>query len=186
MLHSLIPQLNQNPNAKLSKAAMLQKGADYIRQLRAERSQLRDEMDSLRQQIECLNTAISNCQAMLPATGAPVSRQRASKMREMFDEYVRIRTLENWKFWILSILLEPLLASYNAAVSTASLEDLYRSTLLWVEQHCSLADLRPAVLSSLRYLCTKTDILTDPSRLPDEARQAVSKHQQDQQSDGTR
>ena len=42
-----------------------------------------------------------------------------------------------------------------------------------------------AVLSSLRYLCTKTDILTDPSRLPDEARQAVSKHQQDQQSDGT-
>lgn len=186
MLHSLIPQLNQNPNAKLSKAAMLQKGADYIRQLRAERSQLHDEMDSLRQQIECLNTAISNCQAMLPATGAPVSRQRASKMREMFDEYVRIRTLENWKFWILSILLEPLLASYNAAVSTASLEDLYRSTLLWVEQHCSLADLRPAVLNSLRYLCTATDILTDPSRLPDEARQAVSRHQQDQQSDGTR
>ena len=39
---------------------------------------------------------------MLPATGAPVSRQRASKMREMFDEYVRIRTLENWKFWIVS------------------------------------------------------------------------------------
>jgi hypothetical protein len=43
---------------QLSKAAMLQKGADYIRQLQAERSQLRDEMDSLRQQIECLNTAI--------------------------------------------------------------------------------------------------------------------------------
>jgi len=46
----------------------------------------------------------SNCQAMLPATGAPVSRQRASKMREMFDEYVRIRTLENWKFWIVSFI----------------------------------------------------------------------------------
>jgi hypothetical protein len=46
----------------------------------------------------------SNCQAMLPATGAPVSRQRASKMREMFDEYVRIRTLENWKFWIVSFM----------------------------------------------------------------------------------
>jgi hypothetical protein len=43
---------------QLAKAAMLQKGADYIRQLRTERSQLRDEMDSLRQQIECLNTAI--------------------------------------------------------------------------------------------------------------------------------
>lgn len=43
---------------QLSKAAMLHKGADYIRQLRTERSQLLDEMDSLRQQIECLNTAI--------------------------------------------------------------------------------------------------------------------------------
>lgn len=58
MLHSLIPQLNQNPNTKMSKAAMLQKGADYIRQLRAERNQLKEEMDSLRHQIECLNTSI--------------------------------------------------------------------------------------------------------------------------------
>lgn len=58
MLHSLIPQLSQNSSAKLSKAAMLQKGADYIRQLRAERHQLKEEMDSLKQQIECLNTSI--------------------------------------------------------------------------------------------------------------------------------
>lgn len=58
MLHSLIPQLNQNPNTKLSKAAMLQKGADYVKQLRAERNQLKDEMDSLRQQIERLNSSI--------------------------------------------------------------------------------------------------------------------------------
>jgi MAX-like protein X len=50
---------------QLSKAAMLQKGADYIRQLRAERSQLRDEMDNLRQQIECLNTAIRYLQLRL-------------------------------------------------------------------------------------------------------------------------
>ncbi|XP_049830126.1 MLX-interacting protein [Schistocerca gregaria] len=175
MLHSLIPQLNQNPNAKLSKAAMLQKGAEYIQQLRAERDQLREEMLSLRQEIECLNASISNCQALLPATGAPVSRQRTSKMKEMFDEYVRIRTLENWKFWIFSILFEPLLSSYTAAVSTASLDDLYRSTLLWVEQHCSLVELRPGVLNSLRYLSRATDILTDPARLPEEARRAVLK-----------
>ena len=58
MLHSLIPQLNQNPNTKLSKAAMLQKGADYIRQLRSERNQLKEEMDNLKNQIERLNTSI--------------------------------------------------------------------------------------------------------------------------------
>ncbi|XP_076627235.1 MLX interacting protein mondo isoform X2 [Colletes latitarsis] len=175
MLHSLIPQLSQNPNPKLSKAAMLQKGADYIRQLRAERNQLKEEMDSLRHQIECLNTSISNCQSMLPATGAPISRQRTSKMKEMFDEYVRTRTRENWKFWIFSILLEPLMTSFNTSVSTASIEDLYRSTILWVEQHCSLVDLRPAVLNSLRYLCTATDILSDPGRLPEEALAAVNR-----------
>ncbi|EZA59767.1 MLX-interacting protein isoform X2 [Ooceraea biroi] len=175
MLHSLIPQLSQNSNAKLSKAAMLQKGADHIRQLRAERNQLKEEMDSLRHQIECLNTSISNCQSMLPATGAPVSRHRTSKIREMFDEYVRTRTRENWKFWIFSKLLEPLMLSFNASVSTASMEDLYRSTILWVEQHCSLVDLRPAVLNSLRYLCTATDILSDPARLPEEALAAVNR-----------
>ncbi|XP_043282884.1 carbohydrate-responsive element-binding protein isoform X2 [Venturia canescens] len=174
MLHSLIPQLNQNPNTKLSKAAMLQKGADYIKQLRAERHQLKEEMDSLKNQIECLNTSISNCQSMLPATGAPISRQRTNKMKEMFDEYVRKRTRENWKFWIFSILLEPLMISFNASVSTASIEDLYRSTILWVEQHCSLVDLRPAVLNSLRHLCTATDILSDPLRLPEEAMAAVN------------
>lgn len=37
---------------------MLQKGAEYIMQLRAERNQLKEEMDSLRQQIETLNTSI--------------------------------------------------------------------------------------------------------------------------------
>lgn len=45
----------------------------------------------------------SNCQAMLPATGAPFSRQRTTKMKEMFDEYVKKRTQENWKFYIVSL-----------------------------------------------------------------------------------
>ncbi|XP_076269184.1 MLX interacting protein mondo isoform X2 [Rhynchophorus ferrugineus] len=173
MIHSLIPHLNQNPNAKLSKAAMLQKGAEYIRQLRSERNQLREEMESLRQQIEALNTSISNCQSMLPATGAPVSRRRDNKMQEMFDEYVSNRTMDNWKFWIFSLICRPLLNSFNTFVSTSSLDDLYTSTMMWAEQHCTLGDLRPIVLNSLRYLCTKTEILSEPEKLPDEARQLV-------------
>lgn len=38
---------------------MLQKGAEYIKQLKAERNQIKEEMESLRQQIECLNNSIS-------------------------------------------------------------------------------------------------------------------------------
>ncbi|KAL3283251.1 hypothetical protein HHI36_006399 [Cryptolaemus montrouzieri] len=171
VMHSLIPHLNQNPNAKLSKAAMLQKGAEYIRQLRQEREQLKEEMNNLRQQIENLNTSISNCQSMLPTNVAPIHIRRDGKMQELFDEYVRNRTVENWKYWIFSLIFRPLLVSFNNVVSTSSMEDLYRSTILWVEQHCTLGDLRPVVLNSLRFLCTKTEILSEPERLPDEARQ---------------
>ncbi|CAG9860175.1 unnamed protein product [Phyllotreta striolata] len=180
MIHSLIPHLNQNPNAKLSKAAMLQKGAEYIRQLRDERGKLKAEMDSLRQQIDTLNSAISvlfssNCQSLLPATGAPVSRRNDSRMLEMYEEYVRMRTMENWKFWIFGLIFKSLLNSFNNFVSSSSLDDLYRSTLLWTEQYCSLVDLRPVVLNSLKYLCTTTDVLTKPERLPDETQQLAQK-----------
>lgn len=44
---------------QISKAAMLQKGAEYIKQLKAERNQVKEEMESLKQQIECLNNSIS-------------------------------------------------------------------------------------------------------------------------------
>ena len=81
---------------------MLHRGAEYIRQLRGERQQQQEEMEQLKQDIETLNTAISSCQALLPASGAPVSRQRSNRIREMFDDWVRVRTLQNWKFWIVS------------------------------------------------------------------------------------
>ena len=44
----------------------------------------------------------SVCQSQLPATGVPVTRQRADQMKEMFHEYVKQRTLQNWKFYIVS------------------------------------------------------------------------------------
>lgn len=174
-LQALIPQLSNNPNAKVSKAAMLQKGAEYIKQLKAERNQIKEEMDNLRQQIDSLNNSISNCHSLLPATGAPVSRARAGRLREMFAAHVASRTRDNWKYWLFSILAEPLVASFSSCVSAASARDLRRTTLLWAEQHCSLVEMRPAVLNSLRGLCTTTEILTNPENLPEEALAAVDK-----------
>lgn len=37
---------------------MLQKGAEYIQQLRSERTQLREEIESLKQEVDTLNSAI--------------------------------------------------------------------------------------------------------------------------------
>lgn len=58
-LHALIPQLQLNPNAKLSKAAMLQKGADHIKQLRQERNVLKDKIEALRMERDELNNSLT-------------------------------------------------------------------------------------------------------------------------------
>lgn len=117
----------------------------------------------------------SSCQQQLPATGVPVTRQRFDHMKSLFDEYVRSRTLQNWKFWIFSIIIKPLFESFNGMVSTTSFKDLNETALAWLDQHCSLPILRPMVLNTLRHLSRTTSILTDPSQLPEQAREAVMK-----------
>ncbi|KAK6192238.1 hypothetical protein SNE40_003743 [Patella caerulea] len=98
----LVPALAQNPKA--SKADMLRKTAEFCKKLKAERSQMQKEAEILRQEIEVLNNSISMVQSQLPETGVPVTRQRVDQMKEMFEEYVKNRTLQNWKFWIVSFL----------------------------------------------------------------------------------
>uniref|UniRef100_A0A1A9WHG3 BHLH domain-containing protein n=1 Tax=Glossina brevipalpis TaxID=37001 RepID=A0A1A9WHG3_9MUSC len=173
-LHNLIPQLHQN-NSKLSKAAMLQKGAEYIKHLRNERDTLKERMEALRMERDALNNSLTHLHSILPANGAPVTRQGTERVRQLYEQYVRYRTMENWKFWILGLILEPLLSSYTTTVSSASLDELRRTAFLWVDQHCSLIDLRPAISNKLKYLMTKTDILSDPpSALQEEVAKAVN------------
>uniref|UniRef100_UPI0037E8C12C carbohydrate-responsive element-binding protein n=1 Tax=Semicossyphus pulcher TaxID=241346 RepID=UPI0037E8C12C len=173
-LHNLVTTLSSQPSIKISKATTLQKTAEYISKMQQERGQLHEEAQRLREEIQLLNSAINACQQQLPATGVPITRQRFDHMRQKFREYVQAQTLQNWKFWIFSIIIEPLFESYNGMVSTASVEDLCRSTLSWLDQHCSLPALRPMVLSSLRLLSTTTSILTDPTLLPEQATLAVT------------
>ncbi|CAL8266683.1 unnamed protein product [Merluccius merluccius] len=176
-LHNLVSTLSSQASVKISKATTLHKTAEYIGKMQQERSQLHDETQRLREEIQLLNSAINVCQQQLPATGVPITRQRFDHMREKFREYVQAQTLQNWKFWIFSIIMEPLFESYNGMVSTANMEDLCRTTLSWVDQHCSLPSLRPMVLSSLRLLSTSTAILSDPERLPEQATLAVTQGQ---------
>ncbi|KAL9926367.1 uncharacterized protein LOC119640378 isoform X2 [Glossina fuscipes] len=173
-LHDLIPQLQQN-SAKLSKAAMLQKGAEHIKHLRNERDALKDRMEALRMERDALNNSLTHLHSILPANGAPVTRQGTERVRQLYEQYIRFRTMENWKFWILGLIVEPLLSSYTTTVSSASLDELRRTAFLWVDQHCSLIDLRPAISNKLKYLMTKTEILSDPpSTLQEEVAKAVN------------
>ncbi|KAK4812285.1 hypothetical protein QYF61_014071 [Mycteria americana] len=143
-LHSLVSTLSAQPSIKVSKATTLQKTAEYICKLQQERAALQDEAQRLREQIEELNGSINLCQEQLPATGVPITHQRFDQMRSMFDEYVRSSTLQNWKFWIFSIIIRPLFESFNGMVSTASMESLTQTSLAWLDQHCSLPALRPS------------------------------------------
>ncbi|NXW81623.1 MLXPL protein, partial [Alopecoenas beccarii] len=172
-LHSLVSTLSAQPSIKVSKATTLQKTVEYICKLQQERAALQDEVQQLREQIEELNSSINMCQEQLPATGVPITRQRFDQLRSMFDEYVRSSTLQNWKFWIFSIIIRPLFESFNGMVSTASMDSLTQTSLAWLDQHCSLPALRPTVLSSLRQLSVSTSILSDPARVPEQATRAV-------------
>ncbi|KAM9329339.1 MLX-interacting protein [Gastrophryne carolinensis] len=159
----------------ISHAITLQKTVEYIAKLQQERAHVLEETRRLREEVEELNLAINSCQQQLPATGVPVTPQRVTHMRDLFDKYVQSRTIQNWKFWIFSIIIKPLFDSFNDVVSTSNLEEVYSTTLQWLDLHCSLPALRPMVLSTLRQLSTTTSILTDPSSLPAQAKQAVSK-----------
>ncbi|KAG8514985.1 MLX-interacting protein [Galemys pyrenaicus] len=169
-LNSLI----SNSSKLTSHATTLQKAVEHITKLQQERSQMQEEGRRLREEIEELNATIISCQQLLPATGAPVARRQVDHMRDMFDEYVKSRTLQNWKFWIFSIIIKPLFESFRGTVSTGSLEELHRTALAWLEQHCALPVLRPTALSALRHLSTSTSILTDPAQLPRQAAEAVA------------
>uniref|UniRef100_A0A2K6GQI2 MLX interacting protein like n=1 Tax=Propithecus coquereli TaxID=379532 RepID=A0A2K6GQI2_PROCO len=143
-LHGLVSTLSAQPSLKVSKATTLQKTAEYIVMLQQERAAMQEEAQQLREEIEELNAAINLCQQQLPATGVPITHQRFDQMRDMFDDYVRTRTLHNWKFWVFSVLIRPLFESFNGMVSTASLHSLRQTSLAWLDQYCSLPALRPS------------------------------------------
>ncbi|ROL44365.1 MLX-interacting protein [Anabarilius grahami] len=165
--------MGKNEACKISNAATLQKTVDYIGKLQLERQQMQEETKRLREEIEELNTSISLCQEQLPDTGVPVARHRFDHMREKFEDYVKNRTLQNWKFWIFSVIIQPLFESFNGTVSTTNNTELCETTMQWLDRYCSLPVLRPMVLRTLRQLCTSTSILNDPALLPEEAKKAV-------------
>ncbi|XP_010730812.2 MLX-interacting protein isoform X1 [Larimichthys crocea] len=171
-LCNLVPTLKSQSN--ISNAVTLQKTVEHIGKLQQERQQMQEEVKRLREEIEELNASINLCQEQLPATGVPIRRNRFDHMQEKFNEYVKNRTLQNWKFWIFSIIIKPLFESFNGMVSTTSRAELYQTTMQWLDRHCSLIALRPMVLNTLRQLSTTTSILSDPSLLPEEAIKAVT------------
>ena len=68
-LRVLVPSLSQTPNVKVSKAALLTKGSEYVMQLKEEKAALNKEVMALRTSVEQLNQEILGFQAQLPTAG---------------------------------------------------------------------------------------------------------------------
>uniref|UniRef100_A0A8C4ZCZ9 BHLH domain-containing protein n=1 Tax=Gadus morhua TaxID=8049 RepID=A0A8C4ZCZ9_GADMO len=173
-LCNLVPTLKAQSN--ITNATTLQKTVEHLGKLQQDRQQLQEEARRLREEVEELNGSISRCQEQLPGTGVSMTRSRFNHVHE-FEAYVKSRTLQNWKFWIFSIIIKPLFESFNNTVSTACEAELCQTTLEWLDHHCSLPVLRAMVCSTLRQLGTKTSILTEPSLLHKEVFQAIGSAQ---------
>ncbi|XP_060628181.2 MLX-interacting protein-like isoform X1 [Anolis sagrei] len=169
----VLPGSDQN-NAKLSKALLLQKSVAYVRRLQQERQQAQETVESLRSEIEELSTAIDEYQRQLPPNGAPVLPPQSDRASQLYEDYVHQRTLQDWRFWLFSVVIKPLFESYTRTVNTTSIKEFRQSVLSWLEQHCTLPILRPAISGSLLNLSKITSILTQPAQLPEQALQAVS------------
>ena len=68
-LRTLLPSLSQTPNVKISKAALLAKGAEHVEELSREKEELGREVEQLKRSVEELNKDIAQYQLQLPTAG---------------------------------------------------------------------------------------------------------------------
>ncbi len=167
LLRSLIPSLNQqNSSVKISKAALLHKGGDYLQQLTAEKAQLTEEIASHRGKIEAMNAAIADLHKTMSAatsssggTRSGISSDTYDELEQLFDDHVVRCSHQNWKYWPFSLLMHPLLRSFQSSVDASSYDELQRTCFNWLDQHMSLAQLRPASIKSLTELSRRTELV---------------------------
>ncbi|XP_054826395.1 MLX-interacting protein-like isoform X2 [Eublepharis macularius] len=173
-LASLVLPGSDQTSTKFSKAMLLQKSVSYVGRLQQEHRQARATVERLRSEIEELSTAIDEFQQQLPPSGVPVLPPQSDQASQLYEAYVRQRTSQDWRFWLFSVVIKPLFESYIRTVSTGSIKEFCQSVLSWLEQHCTLPILRPAISGSLLQLSKITSILTQPARLPEQALHAAS------------
>ena len=117
-LRTQIPCLAQTPNVKISKAALLARGAEHVEQLSRENQSLAGEVETLRKSVQALNAEIANFQSQLPTAGSAVGRgpREDSPLQRLFERHVAACTMQNWKYFVFSRLVHPLLESFERLV----------------------------------------------------------------------
>jgi len=178
-LNILVPSLSDS-SLKISKAGQLMKTSEHIQQLQEDNDQLSREIEMLRSSSQTLLGDISGFQNKLSfnsSSQAPFSQQskeEGTSLYNLYSEHIVSSTQQNWKYWIFSRLMRPLLESFDRSVSTQSRDDLSRTSSSWLDQHVNLVQLRPLVTETLKNFSVESSILTEPQKIPLEALQKAA------------
>jgi hypothetical protein len=151
-LQTLVPTLGEGgKNSKASKAAMLQKTSEYIKELQLAREKRMRDLAVYKREIEQLSEKISECQNQLPANGVNVTGNlnKTEKFEQKFNAYIKEKTIENWKFYLFSLILKPLFNNFLTTLNTSSKEDMERTFYEWQHKCCNLTQLRPSKLLNI-------------------------------------
>lgn len=149
-LQTLVPSLKDAKNSKASKATMLKKTSDYIKELKLARDKRCNDIAAYQREIEELSNKVTECQIQLPASGVSITGQlnKSEIFEKKFRTYVQEKTVENWKFYLFSLILKPLFSNFIQTLNTSSKEDTERTFYEWQDKHCNLVQLRPSKLSN--------------------------------------
>jgi len=177
-LQSHIPHIGNPDEEKVSHAGLLVEGSDYIRSLMRENNTTRENVEALKMKIEQLNAEIEDFQQKLPEHGSSsihrIVSSRGKSIPDMFADHVRQRTQSDWRYWVFTSIMGHFVHSFAQDVSNISPQEMQSTSLDWLGERMSLQQLRKDAFRKLAKLCSKTSIMEDPSKLPEEARSFVA------------
>jgi len=177
-LQSFIPHIGNPNEEKVSHAGLLVEGSDYIRSLMRENNATKENVEALKQKIEQLNGEIEAFQEKLPEHGSNsihrIVSTRGKSIPDMFADHVRQRTQIDWRYWVFTSIMGHFVHSFAQEVSNISPQEMENTSIDWLQERMSLQQLRKDAFRKLAKLCSKTSIMEDPSKLPEEARGFVA------------
>lgn len=185
-LQKFIPHIGNPDEEKVSHAGLLVEGCDYIRSLMRENKTTNENVDALHQKIEQLNKEIEAFQEKLPEHGSnsihKIVSTRGKSIPDMYADHVRAKTQDDWRYWVFTSIMGHFVHSFAQEVSNISSGEMERTATEWLQERMSLTQLRKDAFRKLAKLCSKTSIMEDPSKLPDEARGFVALPQEETES----
>jgi len=186
-LQSFIPHIGNPNEEKVSHAGLLVEGSDYIRSLMRENNATKENVEALKQKIEQLNGEIEAFQEKLPEHGSTsihrIVSTRGKSIPDMFADHVRQRTQIDWRYWVFTSIMGHFVHSFAQEVSNISPKEMENTSIDWLQERMSLQQLRKDAFRKLAKLCSKTSIMEDPSKLPDEARGFVALAEPEKESE---